>query len=415
MPLTLGRGDSGRSWLSGRIGARSRGVGRACWAVDQWRVCGPPTPTPWKSATNPVTIRPSHDRCKPRRSMTAEPTAPSSGPLGGLRVVEIGRRIVAPIAGMVPAEQGAEVIRIVDRSAKSDDPVRDALLARGKIETLLDLDRDDDRDRVLRLLSDVVVENLAPGSRCDRNGQQSLGGQRRFPGSVPFFHETGDYTPGGILFVLLCPNDGDLKTRRRMCTDFWRWREPRGKRRASDTTNLRFHELLYAQFGLRQDQVVTMNAVLCAPRSGSDSARPLSKPDHMQTARCVNGGEGGAGSLASRVAALDSQVVVALGKDAAMMLQSVGTQAPVAASGAGAPGRGPGRRAGLGRVVASSSLHIPRQELRVRKETNAPPRIPSSGHLRPMPQSCNPRRRLRLRLRLHSVGSAESDPNLGAI
>ena len=32
-----------------------------------------------------------------------------------------------------------------------------------------------------------------------------------------------------------------------------------------------------------------------------------------------------------------------------------------------------------------------------------------------MPQSCNPRRRLRLRLRLHSVGSAESDPNLGAI
>ncbi len=53
--------------------------------------------------------------------------------------------------------------------------------------------------------------------------------------------------------------------------------------------------------------------------------------------------------------------------------------------------------------------------LRVRKETNVPPHIPSSGHLRPMPQSCNPRRRLRLRLRLHSVGSAESDPNLGAI
>ncbi|MAE70449.1 MAG: hypothetical protein CME06_08285 [Gemmatimonadetes bacterium] len=96
--------------------------------------------------------------------MNAEATSPSAGLLKGLRVVEIGRRIAGPIAGMVLAEQGAEVIRVVDRSAESDDRLRDAILARGKTETPLDLGRDDDRDRLLRLLAqaDVVVENLAP-------------------------------------------------------------------------------------------------------------------------------------------------------------------------------------------------------------------------------------------------------------
>ncbi len=56
-----------------------------------------------------------------------------------------------------------------------------------------------------------------------------------------------------------------------------------------------------------------------------------------------------------------------------------------------------------------------RWNLRVRKETNVPPRIPSSGHLRPMPQSCNPRRRLRGRRRSNSRVCIPSAPHLRPI
>ena len=55
----------------------------------------------------------------------------TKGLLDGLRVVEIGQRIAAPVVGMVLAEQGAEVIRIVDRTQPTPDPLLDALLAMG--------------------------------------------------------------------------------------------------------------------------------------------------------------------------------------------------------------------------------------------------------------------------------------------
>lgn len=90
----------------------------------------------------------------------------SRGLLAGLRVVEIGRRIAAPVVGMVLAEQGAEVVRIVDRSLPPpEDPVLDALLARGKTELALDLAGEEGRSVLRRLVAraDVVVENREPG------------------------------------------------------------------------------------------------------------------------------------------------------------------------------------------------------------------------------------------------------------
>lgn len=87
------------------------------------------------------------------------------GILAGLRVVEIGRRIAAPLTGMLLAEQGAEVLRVVDTSRPAADPVLDALLARGKVEAALDLSTAAGRDTLRRLAAgaDVVLENLGPG------------------------------------------------------------------------------------------------------------------------------------------------------------------------------------------------------------------------------------------------------------
>ncbi len=95
-----------------------------------------------------------------------EGSAKDGGLLAGLRVVEIGQRIASPIAGMVLAEQGAEVVRVVDSSLPSLDPLVDALLARGKAEVSLDLSTEQGRAVLLRLVraADVVIENRDPGT-----------------------------------------------------------------------------------------------------------------------------------------------------------------------------------------------------------------------------------------------------------
>ncbi len=86
--------------------------------------------------------------------------------LNGVRIVELGRSIAAPLAGMVLAEQGAEVVRVVLNSDDSADPVLDAILARGKTEVRLDTSRPEDRDTLYRLLAqtDILVENMPAGT-----------------------------------------------------------------------------------------------------------------------------------------------------------------------------------------------------------------------------------------------------------
>jgi len=180
---------------------------------------------------------------------------------------------------------------------------------------------DNPNRRALRETMPLYLQELLDCYRCDEQvpGSMSRGGQGpyRHDKAVPFFHETGDYRSGGILFVFLCPNEGDLMRRRRMCTDFWRWQEQRGLDRASDWTNLHFHELLYAQFGLLQHQIVTMNAVLCAPPAGKDR----NKPHERQMDNCLK-------TLAKRVSAIDPHIVIALGKDAWKALKRVDIPGP---------------------------------------------------------------------------------------
>ena len=77
-----------------------------------------------------------------------------SGPLTGLKVVEMAGLGPAPFAGMILADLGAEVI-VVDRIAKgatSSEQVRTQIARRGKKSISLDLKRPEAVEAVLKLV-----------------------------------------------------------------------------------------------------------------------------------------------------------------------------------------------------------------------------------------------------------------------
>jgi formyl-CoA transferase len=100
----------------------------------------------------------------------------SSGPLSGVRVLELGSFIAGPFAGQLLADYGAEVIKV--EPPAGGDPMRHwgvvkdgqslwwPAIARNKQSVALDL-RHPDGQAVLRALAgqcDVVLENFRPGT-----------------------------------------------------------------------------------------------------------------------------------------------------------------------------------------------------------------------------------------------------------
>ena len=99
-----------------------------------------------------------------------------SGPLDGIRVIEIGTLIAAPFAARMLAEFGAEVIKI--ETPNGGDPLRKwrklhegtslwwYLQSRNKKSVCVNLKSADGIDIVKRLAAeaDVVIENLRPGA-----------------------------------------------------------------------------------------------------------------------------------------------------------------------------------------------------------------------------------------------------------
>lgn len=97
------------------------------------------------------------------------------GPLGGIRVLEIGSTVAGPFCGRMLADFGAEVIKI---EPPAGDPVRTmgksldgqslyaASIFRNKKLLSLDLHREAGREIVRSLLTkcDVLVENFKPGT-----------------------------------------------------------------------------------------------------------------------------------------------------------------------------------------------------------------------------------------------------------
>jgi len=102
--------------------------------------------------------------------VTCCPSSPGdgvTGPLAGLRVVELAGIGAAPFAGMLLADLGADVVR-VDRPggpALAVVPPERDILGRGKRSVALDLKDADDVRRVLDLVAraDLLLEGMRPG------------------------------------------------------------------------------------------------------------------------------------------------------------------------------------------------------------------------------------------------------------
>jgi alpha-methylacyl-CoA racemase len=93
-------------------------------------------------------------------------TQERSGPLCGVRVIELAGLGPAPHAAMVLADLGADVVRIERPAGPGLDVAgMDTLLLRGRRTLTMDLKKDEDRDDLLSLLAvaDVLVEGLRPG------------------------------------------------------------------------------------------------------------------------------------------------------------------------------------------------------------------------------------------------------------
>ncbi|MFW5739823.1 MAG: CoA transferase [Myxococcota bacterium] len=86
------------------------------------------------------------------------------GLMQGVRVLEVGAPIAVPLVGMMLAEQGADVVRVVRSADRPQDPVLDAMLARGKEEVVLDLDEPADARELRSLVkrADVVLDAWHP-------------------------------------------------------------------------------------------------------------------------------------------------------------------------------------------------------------------------------------------------------------
>jgi alpha-methylacyl-CoA racemase len=138
--------------------------------------------------------------------VTAAP--PESGPLSGVRVVDLSRLLPGAFATQMLAELGAEVLKVEDPAG--GDPMRhlpplldgrgiyDLLLNRGKKSVALDLKNQADAGHLDRLVAtaDVVVESFRP--RTARRLGVSAGQLRaRYPRlvhcSITGYGQTGPY------------------------------------------------------------------------------------------------------------------------------------------------------------------------------------------------------------------------------
>ncbi|MEJ8647477.1 CoA transferase [Streptomyces sp. MS1.AVA.3] len=104
------------------------------------------------------------------------PGSPSSGPLAGLRVLDLATLFAGPLAATLLGDYGAEVVKVEHPHrpdpSRGHGPAKDGiglwwkLLGRNKKTLTLDLSHPDGRDVLLRLAAgaDVVIENFRPGT-----------------------------------------------------------------------------------------------------------------------------------------------------------------------------------------------------------------------------------------------------------
>lgn len=89
-------------------------------------------------------------------------------PLAGVRVLDLGCYVAGPLAGMLLADQGAEVVKVDPPGGPLFDHAVNAVLNRGKTRVTADLADEADRVRIDDLIrgADVVIENFSPVTRA---------------------------------------------------------------------------------------------------------------------------------------------------------------------------------------------------------------------------------------------------------
>ena len=109
--------------------------------------------------------------------MSDDTTTPGWQPLKGVRVLELAQIMAGPVAGLMLADLGADVVK-VEKFPGGDDargfnsraaggvPASFEVLNRGKRSVAIDLKTEAGRDALLRLVarSDVLTENFRPGT-----------------------------------------------------------------------------------------------------------------------------------------------------------------------------------------------------------------------------------------------------------
>ena len=108
-----------------------------------------------------------------------------TGPLAGLRVADFGQYVAGPLAAVLLADQGADVIHVDPPGGPRMAGAADAFLNRGKRRAILDLKRPGDLAAARRLAAsaDVVIENFRPGVLT-----QARARPRRDPAAAPRPH-----------------------------------------------------------------------------------------------------------------------------------------------------------------------------------------------------------------------------------
>ncbi|MDE0812245.1 MAG: CoA transferase, partial [Alphaproteobacteria bacterium] len=128
-----------------------------------------------------------------------------SGPLSGIRIVDITNVVAGPSCAAQLADQGADVIKVeppagdlIRKSAESGLPPMFITCNRGKRSLAIDLKQPEATDVLWKLMerADVLVQNLRPGA-MERLGFGEPVVRTRNPGiiylSISGFGETGPY------------------------------------------------------------------------------------------------------------------------------------------------------------------------------------------------------------------------------
>jgi crotonobetainyl-CoA:carnitine CoA-transferase CaiB-like acyl-CoA transferase len=100
-----------------------------------------------------------------KRGSTRSKEATVVGPLTGVRVIDFGQYIAGPLAAMLLADAGADVVRVEPPGGPRWATPANATWNRGKRSIVLDLRDGADQATARRLVAsaDVVVENFRPG------------------------------------------------------------------------------------------------------------------------------------------------------------------------------------------------------------------------------------------------------------